>query len=437
MRELGGRGRRPRLRRRLRRVQAPPRRARRRCRLLDPPRRARIVAEVRGAVARACSTAIELDRDDPLLADGFVYGMVVQHEHQHDETMLATIQLMTASRTRSADERLPRRRRRAVRGDVLTSPAGTFAWAPTTSRGRTTTSGRRTRSSSRRSASTPRPVTNGAYAEFVDAGGYDDARTGPTPAGLAARGEASSAQFWPPDGDGSWRRRRFGRDEPCRPTSRCSTCAGTRPTRSRAGPAAPPDRGRVGGARPAARPLPVRATRRSRGRANLATARFGPGAGRRSRDGAAPCASSCSATCGSGRRPTSRRTRASVVPVPRVLGGVLRPRVQGAARRVVGDAPGRGAHHVPQLGLPDPPPDLRRLPLRARTREVSGRVVVLGGGAVRPRRSPRRCARHDEDVPITLVESKPGRGRVLLLRVHAVEDAAAGRPRSSTRGAAH
>src|SRR5205085_12376826 len=29
-----------------------------------------------------------------LLDDAFVYGMVVQHEHQHDETMLATIQLM-------------------------------------------------------------------------------------------------------------------------------------------------------------------------------------------------------------------------------------------------------------------------------------------------------------------------------------------------------
>ena len=29
----------------------------------------------------------------PLLAGGFVYGMIVQHEHQHDETMLATLQL--------------------------------------------------------------------------------------------------------------------------------------------------------------------------------------------------------------------------------------------------------------------------------------------------------------------------------------------------------
>ena len=36
---------------------------------------------------------IELNPANPLLADGYVYGMVIQHEHQHDETMLATLQL--------------------------------------------------------------------------------------------------------------------------------------------------------------------------------------------------------------------------------------------------------------------------------------------------------------------------------------------------------
>ena len=41
--------------------------------------------------------AVDFDEDGggrPLLAGGFVYGMIVQHEHQHDETMLATLQLM-------------------------------------------------------------------------------------------------------------------------------------------------------------------------------------------------------------------------------------------------------------------------------------------------------------------------------------------------------
>ena len=36
---------------------------------------------------------IELDQADPLLAGGFAFGLVVQHEQQHVETMLQTIQL--------------------------------------------------------------------------------------------------------------------------------------------------------------------------------------------------------------------------------------------------------------------------------------------------------------------------------------------------------
>ncbi len=37
-------------------------------------------------------------REHPLLSGGFVYGMVVQHEHQHDETMLAALQLLPGDR---------------------------------------------------------------------------------------------------------------------------------------------------------------------------------------------------------------------------------------------------------------------------------------------------------------------------------------------------
>ncbi len=37
---------------------------------------------------------VELDGDDPLLADGFVYEMLIAHEHQHNETMLQLLQLV-------------------------------------------------------------------------------------------------------------------------------------------------------------------------------------------------------------------------------------------------------------------------------------------------------------------------------------------------------
>ena len=34
----------------------------------------------------------------PLLADGFVYEMVLRHEQQHAETILQTLQIMTTER---------------------------------------------------------------------------------------------------------------------------------------------------------------------------------------------------------------------------------------------------------------------------------------------------------------------------------------------------
>ncbi len=36
---------------------------------------------------------VDFDAEDPLLRDGFVYHMIVQHEAQHNETMLQTLQL--------------------------------------------------------------------------------------------------------------------------------------------------------------------------------------------------------------------------------------------------------------------------------------------------------------------------------------------------------
>src|SRR5690242_18147530 len=51
-----------------------------------------IMDEIRGRVlARLAAT--DLDSSQPLLRDGFVYRMVLQHEYQHNETMLQTLQL--------------------------------------------------------------------------------------------------------------------------------------------------------------------------------------------------------------------------------------------------------------------------------------------------------------------------------------------------------
>ena len=83
---------RPGVRRRVRRVQAPAPRAAA-LDILDAAGAREFDAAVRDRTLDVLD-GIDLDPDDPLLADGFVYGMVVQHEHQHDETLLATLQLM-------------------------------------------------------------------------------------------------------------------------------------------------------------------------------------------------------------------------------------------------------------------------------------------------------------------------------------------------------
>ena len=58
-------------------------------------------------------------------------------------------------------------------------------------------------------------VTNGAYAKFVEAGGYRDPAHW-TDDGWAWRADAEleAPQYWAPRADGEWGRRRFGRTEP-------------------------------------------------------------------------------------------------------------------------------------------------------------------------------------------------------------------------------
>jgi iron(II)-dependent oxidoreductase len=149
----------------------------------------------------------------PLVADGFAFGMIVQHEQQHDETMLATHQLRSGPPVLAAPPPPPATV--AVAGEVLI-PAGPFtmgtdteAWALDNER-------------PAHQVDVPAfridagPVTNAAYAEFIAAGGYDDQRWW-SDAGWAHRQAAglSAPMHWQRDGDG-WAYTRFGRTEPVR-----------------------------------------------------------------------------------------------------------------------------------------------------------------------------------------------------------------------------
>ncbi|GMU79001.1 MAG: hercynine oxygenase [Acidimicrobiia bacterium] len=187
--------------------------------ILEPAAARAFAADVRERVL-AHLPRVDFDADDPLRRDGFVYGMVAQHEHQHDETMLATIQLMGEGFAHpdallDGDDR---------RGKALVDASARAAHP-----GGAVVIGADSRAQpwsydNEHAAHTVElapftfdrfPVTNGRYAAFVDDGGYDDPRWW-TGAGWRWRTGAglSHPQFWRGEGAGTWSRLRFGRREP-------------------------------------------------------------------------------------------------------------------------------------------------------------------------------------------------------------------------------
>jgi gamma-glutamyl hercynylcysteine S-oxide synthase len=198
-----------------------PRRDRPSLPILGPPEARAFVAAVRKRVLDALET-IDLADDDPLLRDGFVYGMVVQHEHQHDETMLATIQLMEDFAHPDADDWRPSPvlgsetgamrsfsfpEQVAIDGGTYAIGTDEHAWVYDNERPRHEVEVApfvidRT------------PVTNHQYRAFVDDGGYDDARLW-SAAGWEWRQDAAveAPQFWRREGGGDWSRLRYGRRE--------------------------------------------------------------------------------------------------------------------------------------------------------------------------------------------------------------------------------
>jgi iron(II)-dependent oxidoreductase len=193
-----------------------PRSERRSLPLLRPDEARSYLEGVRERTLRVLD-GIELDPASPLLADGFVYGMVIQHEHQHVETMLATLQLRRDGVYEPPEAAPPPREGPPAPSEVLVeagpSVMGTDdePWAYDNER-------------PAHEVDLPPfwidavPVTNAAYLEFVAADGYRDRRSW-SDAGWAWREEADleHPEFWERDGGGGWSRVRFGRREPLPP----------------------------------------------------------------------------------------------------------------------------------------------------------------------------------------------------------------------------
>ena len=204
---------------------------------LLPPARARAyLADVRGRVLDTLDTLEPLETPGSLtrpattpavpgqaeatvrrlLTGGFVYGMVVQHEHQHDETLLATHQLGAAAGTLTpgpaVEEDLPDGRR--TDGEVQV-PAGEFTMGTSTDPWAYDNERPAHRVFVPEFRIDRLPVSNRAHLAFVEDGGYDDERLW-SPEGWAwrCRERLAAPLFWRRDGGGGWLRHRFGADEP-------------------------------------------------------------------------------------------------------------------------------------------------------------------------------------------------------------------------------
>ncbi|MGH3344196.1 MAG: ergothioneine biosynthesis protein EgtB [Carbonactinosporaceae bacterium] len=151
---------------------------------------------------------------DPLLESGFAFGMIVQHEQQHDETMLATHQLRRGEPVLSAPAPPPAPADATALPREVLVPGGPFTMGTSAEPWALDNEGPSHEVHVAPFFIDTTPVTNAAFAAFIEAGGYGDPRWWSVD-GWAHANEAglSAPLFWWREG-ASWVRRRFGHVEP-------------------------------------------------------------------------------------------------------------------------------------------------------------------------------------------------------------------------------
>ena len=177
-------------------------------------------AEARAYVSEVRAKAFDVLEQAPLeggrLTDAaFAFGMITQHEQQHDETMLATHQLRKGEPVLHAPP-APPRRSGPLPGEVYI-PAGSFVMGTTVEPWSLDNERPAHEVAAGAFFLDTTPVTNAAYVRFLESGGYDQ-RQWWSEAGWEYRTahDITAPRFWRREPDGWWRTR-FGVDEPVPP----------------------------------------------------------------------------------------------------------------------------------------------------------------------------------------------------------------------------
>ncbi|MFF1923932.1 ergothioneine biosynthesis protein EgtB [Streptomyces sp. NPDC058221] len=179
--------------------------------LLAPAEARSYAAEVRGRALDVLGSSPLGGR--PLVHSAFAFGMIAQHEQQHDETMLITHQLRSGPAVLSAPEP-PRPTDAAALPSEVLVPGGPFTMGTSTEPWALDNE----RPAHRREVPgfliDTAPVTCGAYRAFIEEGGYTEQRWwAPEGWAMVREHELTAPQFWHRDA-GQWLRRRFGVTEP-------------------------------------------------------------------------------------------------------------------------------------------------------------------------------------------------------------------------------
>ncbi|MFD6277819.1 ergothioneine biosynthesis protein EgtB [Streptomyces sp. NPDC060209] len=183
--------------------------------LLAPAEARTYAADVRGRALDILGGAPLHGEGRPLERAGFAFGMVAQHEQQHDETMLITHQLRSGPAVLSAPEPPEPVDSVTLPAEVLV-PGGPFTMGTSTEPWALDNE----RPAHRREVAAfhidTTPVTCGAYQAFIEDGGYTDERWwAPEGWAMIREHDLNAPLFWHRDA-GQWLRRRFGVTEPVR-----------------------------------------------------------------------------------------------------------------------------------------------------------------------------------------------------------------------------
>lgn len=188
-----------------------PRAVRGEIRILDGAQSRAYMAATRERALAVLAQADLSDEAPELQRGGFVWNMVAQHEAQHDETLLQTLQLMPGGAYSPCAGALPAVEDAVRVPEPLAIAGGTLCMGTDGAHGALDCECPAHTREVQAFRIDRHPVTIGRHLAFMADGGYDDPRYW-SDAGWAwrERSGAHAPLHWAPDGEGGWQRTWFG-----------------------------------------------------------------------------------------------------------------------------------------------------------------------------------------------------------------------------------